>query len=111
MGKVEKYEGLTKEQKRRSVIREGREVQYLTCPLCGFNRPVIKYLKGRIKLTNIDLDRMFVLVTRAGGGRESGFYRIDSKSILLKDLKDKAKYRDLVSQIRIQSKRILDVLK
>lgn len=107
-----KFEGLTKEEKRQLVISEGgRETLYLACPLCGFNRPLNKYTKGQIKLTNIDFDRFFVVVTRVGGGLGSGFFRIDEKSFRLKELKDMPEYRDILEQIAEQAQKILEILK
>lgn len=107
-----KFEGLTKEQKREIVLGEGgKETLYLACPLCGFNRALKKYSEGKIKLTNIDFDRFFVVVTRKGGGLGSGFFRIDEKSFKLKELKDMPEYQSLLDQIREQAKKILKVLK
>lgn len=109
---AKKYEGLTREQKKLVVMRDGgSEVMYFSCPLCGFNRPLNKYLSGDVKFINIDLDRFNVLVTRVGGGLGSGFFRVDEKSFLLREVKQMPEYRELLDQLKEQCTKILEVLK
>ena len=107
-----KYEGLSKDEKRSMVLSEGAtEVHYWACPMCGCNRPLRKYESGEVSMTNIDLNRFHVLVTRVGGGLGSGFFRIDEKSLTLPELVDGAEYQELLEQMKEQGEKILKALK
>jgi len=106
-----RFEGFSKKEKKARVITEGTEVLYVACPMCGMNKSLKRYRDGRAGMTSIDLNRFYVLVTRVGGGRGSGFYRIDEKSLLLSELKNNPEYADIVGQIREQCEKILSELK
>lgn len=108
---IKKYEGKTKEEKRRMVISGGTEVLYFVCPLCGFNRAYKKYKEGRVNLSNIPLKDLYVLQMRVGGGRASGFFKVDGKSHTIDELKGNSEYRDLLGQIKARCKEILRSLK
>ena len=99
------------EDKRSRVMAEGTEVMYVACPMCGMNKSLKRYRDGRAGMTSIDFDRFHVVVTRVGGGRGSGFYRIDEKSYLLGEIKDMPEYHDIVAQIKEQAQKILNELK
>ncbi len=105
-----KYEGMSKEEKRELVISEGSESLYVSCPLCGFNRPLGKYETGVVKFSNIDLDRFHILVTRVGGGLGSGFFKVPESSHILQEVKQMPEYNYLTEDIKLQVKKILGVL-
>ena len=102
---------LSYEDKKSKVISEGTEVLYVACPMCGMNKSLKRYRDGRAGMTSIDFGRFHVIVTRVGGGRGSGFYRIDEKSYLLGEIKDMPEYQDIVQEIKDQAQNILNELK
>ena len=97
---AKKYEGMTPDQKRALVISDGKRVEYFVCPMCMFNRPYRKYSEGRVNLTDIPVNDLFVLQVRSGGGRGSGFFRIDGESLRLEDMKGDPKYNSFLQQIK-----------
>ena len=105
-----KYEGMTREEKRELVISEGKDSLYIACPLCGFNRPVGKYDTGAVKFSNMDLDVFHFLVTRCGGGLGSGFFKVPERSHILQEVKQMPEYNYLIEDMKLQLKKILEVL-
>jgi len=108
-------------------IEPTTEVKYITCPICGMSRVLYKSGStaersskklrkplgskpgGRIRFDHMHLDKALLLQARdMAGGRGSGMQLAWGKT--LKELKDDADYADLVSQIKIQCRRILAIL-
>ena len=85
------------------------QVEYLTCPICTFNRPLRKYVEGDLKLTDTDVETLLFIQVREGGGRGSGFRRIGGLTI--DEVKQDPQYSELLEQLREQCTKILEVLK
>ena len=75
---------LTTKDARKQKALAGTRVLYLTCPLCGLNRPLSSY-KGSATF-QVKPDYAIIQV-RYGGGRGSGFFLAEEESISLSDLK------------------------
>lgn len=76
---------LDREQRKAQALRKGKEVSFLTCPLCGRSRP----LKMWNKTTSFQVKPAYAIIsTRKGGGRRIGFFRIPEKDVPLRDLKE-----------------------
>lgn len=72
-------------EERRAQALSGTKVLYLTCPLCGLNRPLKTY-KGSTQF-QVKPDYAIIQV-RYGGGRGIGFFLSEEESIKLEDLRD-----------------------
>ena len=70
---------------RKAKAMQGARVLFLTCPLCGLNRPLHTY-KGSTRF-QVRPDYAIIQV-RYGGGRGLGFFLAEDESIKLMDLKD-----------------------
>ena len=84
------------------------EIQYLTCPMCGMNKPLRKYVEGDLKLTDIDVETLSFIQIREGGGRGSGFRRIGGLTI--DEVKQMPEYQELLEQLREQCNKIIESL-
>ena len=74
-----------KEERRVQALAWGSEVIFLTCPLCGRNRP----LKTHGKPTRFKVKPDYAVITvRKGGGRRIGFFRLPEKDLKLSELKE-----------------------
>lgn len=69
---------------RKAKAMAGTRILYLTCPLCGLNRPLKTY-KGDTKF-QIKPDYAIIQV-RYGGGRGVGFFLSQDESIKLEELR------------------------
>ena len=94
-----------REQRRLDAVKEGKEVQYLHCPLCGRNRP-LNTKKGRSEF-KVKLD-FGVITTRIGGGNRIGFFRVDGSEVLIVDLQ--AEYPDVYENLREEVGKLSDAL-
>jgi len=68
------------------AFSEGKRVEYLACPLCGLNRPLIRWgnqVKFQFKKTYA------ILQVRYGGGRGIGFFLNEGESLRLSELAKK----------------------
>lgn len=74
----------TYEERRAKALAEGTKVLFLTCPLCGRNRPLETY-KGSSRF-EVKPDYAIIQV-RYGGGRGIGFFLSEDESIKLEDLR------------------------
>jgi len=114
-------------------VEPRREIEYITCPLCGMSRilektgraaerlasrprkpkaprKVLPQSKGRIRFDAVDLGGALILQIRdPSGGRRDGVKVLRGKT--LAELRDDPNYFDLVSQIRSQAENILNLLR
>ena len=76
-------------------------VEYVHCPLCGWNRPLHTRNRGDRRF-EVKLD-FVVIETREGGGRGVGFSRVDGAGVAIADLpaSDPSLYQNLLQQTRI----------
>jgi len=73
------------EDRKAQAMAHGKEALFLTCPLCGINRP----LKMWGKDTRFKVKPEYAIITvRKGGGRRIGFFRVEDGDIQLPDLKE-----------------------
>jgi ssDNA-binding Zn-finger/Zn-ribbon topoisomerase 1 len=99
---------LTKEERKKKAIEEGIARTYIVCPLCGLNRVLEKWEKGKIKFGNFDLEKsFFVQVRYSTGGRASGFWLNENESKRISEIANNEEFRDLLIQIKNQCKAIL----
>lgn len=108
------------------------EVIYIVCPLCGMNRVLekkgtgaiargvtITEIKGRIRFDHIDLATAPIVQIREraegpektkrmrrGGG--SGF--VFKEGFTLNEVKDNPEYQDLIEQVKLTARNILEIL-
>ena len=104
------FKNKTPSEKKAMVLAEGTEVRFLVCPMCGMSKSLNKYLSGQYAFTNINFNRMHIIQVRRGGGKGSGFYKDESRSLLLDDVKNDPQYADIFEQIKRQCRRILKEL-
>jgi hypothetical protein len=95
-----------REEKKARLLLEGTPVTYVVCPLCGMNRVLEKHAKGRVRWDAVDPEKALVLQVRFGGGRDSGFYLDESKSLTMKAMYSNPDYRQIVEAILSQERRI-----
>jgi len=100
----------TRDEKRVRVLSEGTPVRFVVCPLCGLNRVLDKRGKGRVRWDAVDLDTALILQVRCGGGRGSGFYLDESRSLTLGEMSESPEYDAIVEEIRRQAQSILHAL-
>ena len=74
----------TFEERQAIAFAEGKQVLFLTCPLCGRGRPVNTW-KGKT-VFNVKPDYAIVQVRYGKGGRQGGFYLKEDESIFIGDL-------------------------
>jgi len=70
-------------EERRAKASSGARIEYLTCPLCGRNRPLIMW--GKQTRFEVKPDYAIIQV-RYGGGRGVGFFLSLEESINIEDL-------------------------
>jgi Na+-transporting NADH:ubiquinone oxidoreductase subunit NqrE len=100
---AEKYRELSHQRReanyedRKAKAMTGAKVLFLTCPLCGLNRPLKTY-KGN---TRFEVKRDYAIIqVRYGGGRGIGFFLAEDESIKLKDLMEE--YPDVLGNLKEQ---------
>ena len=104
----------TESDRRRIAFSEGKEYQYVVCPLCCMNRSINKVTEKGFSSFDIHNETgkgFFVQIriggTSAGKGRATGFYSMPEKSITLTQAKELTEYIGIIDDIRLQCKRIL----
>jgi len=109
---VEKYRARSRERRkasyeeRKAKAMSGRKVLYLTCPLCGLNRPLESY-KGRAAF-EVKPDYAIIQV-RYGGGRGIGFFLSQGESIKLEELKEQ--YPEVLRNLKAQAEELNTILR
>ncbi len=101
---------LDRERRKAQAFAEGKEVSYLTCPLCGRSRPLRMWKKD----TRFQVKPGYAIVTtRKGGGRRIGFFRLKEKDVKLPDLKEAYPlvYANLLENVRELSSLLEDLEK
>ena len=82
---------------------------YAVCPLCGRNRVVETYRKGRIRWDYFDMDKSFFIQIREQharmiGGKSYGFTLISDDSLTLEEALKDPTYRkvavDMIEQVK-----------
>lgn len=85
----------TYEERRSKAIATGARVLYVTCPLCGLDRPLETY-KG---VTRFQVKTDFAIIqVRYGGGRGIGFFLNESESVKPEDLRNT--YPEVLDNLR-----------
>ena len=93
---------LTDYQERKSkAYASGSRVEYVTCPLCGRNRPLIMWNKE----TRFEVKPDYAIIqVRYGGGRGSGFFLSESESVKLDRLKQE--YPELFENLKSEIEKL-----
>ena len=84
-------------EERKAKALSGTKVLYLTCPLCGLNRPLTTY-KGDTRF-QVKPDYAIIQV-RYGGGRGIGFFLSEGESIKLEDMR--STYPEVLDNLKEQ---------
>jgi hypothetical protein len=71
------------EDRKAQAMADGKEAEFLTCPLCGFNRPLKMWGKDTRFIVKPDYA---IITVRKGGGRRIGFFRLEDRDVNLTDL-------------------------
>lgn len=93
-------------EERRAKALSGARVEYVTCPLCGFGRPLKTY-KGDTRF-EIKPDYAIVQV-RYGGGRGIGFFLVPEESVKVEDLR--SMYPEVLDNLKEEIARLHEVFK
>lgn len=118
MSKIEVIEPAKKVKKRRRLkrsekakadrkireaqaLKDGTEVTFLTCVLCGRNRP-LKNFKFNVK------PDYAVVTVRKGGGRRRGFFRLENRDVYMKDLPKL--YPDVWANLKENVEKLYDLI-
>lgn len=101
---------LDRESRKAQALRDGKEVTFLTCPLCGRSRPLRMW--GKTTEFQVKPDYA-VVTTRIGGGRRIGFFRLEEKDVKVGDLKEAYPlvYANLLENVRELSSLLEDLEK
>ncbi len=86
---------------------EYKTVEFFSCPLCGFGKPINKKIKGGIKF-NIDFEKNGVIQIREVRGRK-GFPIV--KRIKIKDMVNDENYKEILKELTIQVEKLYNYLK
>ena len=85
--------------------KKGSRIEYLTCPLCGRNRP----LKMWNKQTAFEVKPDYAIIQiRYGGGRGSGFVLSLEESTKLEDLE--REYPEVYSNLKAEVEKLHKLL-
>ncbi|MHC1628265.1 MAG: hypothetical protein ACXQTI_05500 [Candidatus Nezhaarchaeales archaeon] len=95
----------TYEERKAKALTEGTRVEYLTCPLCGLNRPLEKW--GKPTVFKVKPDYAIIQV-RYGGGRGRGFFLNEKESIKLEDLKNH--YPDVFENLKEEVEKLYEII-
>jgi len=93
-------------EERKTKAAGGARVLYLTCPLCGLNRPLETY-KGSSKF-QVKPDYAIIQV-RYGGGRGIGFFLNEGESVKLPELR--SAYPEVLENLREQIQELYELFK
>ena len=99
------------EERKRIALTEGKRFEYLACPLCGYNRPIYKHLKGKVRFGVPELK--YIVQVRYGGGRTEqgksiGMFLSEEESIRFDELKEKAP--EIYENLREEVKKLYNLL-
>ena len=86
MPKIERRSEKDYDVRKAQALKNGKEAVFLTCPLCGVNRPLQKL--GKDNWFKVKTDYAIITVHK-GGGRRIGFFRIEDRDVKLEDLQKK----------------------
>lgn len=106
---------LSREERRSKALSEGASILFFKCPMCGMNRPLHRTKKSDGTLTRLSFgkdgwENDYILQTRRGGGKGSGFFLDPEGSLNLKEVRESGEYDDVLKQIKEQCKKILEEL-
>ncbi len=90
---------------RKAKAMQGTRVLFLTCPLCGLNRPLSSY-KGTASF-QVKPDYAIIQV-RYGGGKGIGFFLDQEESINLQELAKH--YPDVLENLKEQVSQLQNIL-
>lgn len=94
------------QQRKAEALSRGARVLYLTCPLCGLNRPLETY-KGTTRF-EVKPDYAVIQV-RYGGGRGIGFFLSEDESIKLEDLR--STHPEVMDNLKEQIEQLHEIFK
>lgn len=81
----------------------------VVCPFCTLNRAVKpKSTNIKVRFDKFDIMNGSFIIFFRGGGRGSGFYKDETKSLTLDQAKDDPEFAELIPQIREQCKIFLE---
>jgi hypothetical protein len=98
---------LTYDERKKISLKEGKEVTFLTCPLCGRNRPL--NIWGRRAVFEFKPDYAIIQI-RKGGGRGYGFFLVLDKSLKLNDPEFLEKYWDVFLNLKEEVRKLYEFL-
>jgi hypothetical protein len=94
-----------KERKNRA-LKEGSLTLFITCPLCGLNRPLKRWGKAIEFIVKPDY---FLIQGRRSHGKGSGFFLSDQDSLKINQVKEK--HPELYNNIRSCIKELNKIFK
>ena len=95
----------TYETRRNKALSQGTRVEFITCPLCGRNRPLEMW--GNEVRFEVKPDYAIIQV-RYGGGRGSGFFLNENESVKLEEMKEK--YPELYINLKNEVFKLNEIL-
>lgn len=96
----------TYEARKAEALATGTRVLYLTCPLCGLNRPLDTY-KGR---ADFEVKPDFAIIqVRYGGGRGRGFFLSEDESVNLEGLKEE--FPEVFDNLKEEIEKLYEIFK
>lgn len=93
--------------KKVKAMLSGKKVFYVTCPLCGLNKPMIQWGK---KITPFQIKPdYFIIQCRKGGGRGIGFFLVPEESTKIEDLPKK--YPEIWENLKQNVYKLYEIIK
>jgi len=96
----------TYENRKKKALAEGQITLFLTCPLCGLNRPLERWGK---QITFQVKPDYFLIQARSSRGRGSGFFLNSKESMKIEEVKKK--YPELYDNIKKSIKELNKIFK
>jgi len=96
----------TYEERKAKALSEGTRVEYISCPLCGRNRPLIVWDEE----TRFEVKPNYAIVqVRYGGGRGIGFFLNEEESIYLQSMREQ--YPELLDNLKEEIAKLYELFK
>lgn len=96
----------TYEDRKKQALAEGQITLFLTCPLCGLNRPLKRW--GKEARFQVKPD-YFLIQARSSRGRGSGFFLNLKESMKIEEVKQE--YPELYENIKKSIKELNKIFK
>ena len=97
----------TVEERKQHALAFGTRVLYITCPLCGRNKPLNPHEREQTRF-EVKPD-FFLIQVRYGGGKGSGFFLNKEESLSIEEVKEE--YPDLYENLKEQVALLSEIFK